>query len=425
VKPGRLARLRPFRAASLASVAAPSFLGYRWLEERDRRRGSADLAGWERAHARTAASFARLGDELGGIFVKLCQVVGARADVFPPVFIRELSRFHDRVTPRPFAELAPLAQAELGRPLGEIFARVDEAPLAAASLAQVHRATLISGAEVVLKLQYPEAARLFASDSASVRFAAGMAARVFPDFPLSRAIEEVIHFISLELDFARELESLERVRKAFGDDGEVRIPLAFPELCTARLLVLEYLDGVPIHELARLRSEGVDLSALADRVARIYRRMIFEHGFFHGDPHPGNLLVLRGGQIGLLDFGLCKALPQGFAAALARMFGCALAQDSAGAVAAARELGFSLDAASDPAAFVRALGIALGARHDFAELRQILAQGISGAIPHDIALVVRTLVLLNGLSERLAPGERRIARELIAGAVSALPAHSA
>jgi ubiquinone biosynthesis protein len=147
--------------------------------------------------------------------------------------------------------------------------------------------------------------------------------------------------------------------------------------------------------------------------------MIFEHGFFHGDPHPGNLLVLRDGRIGLVDFGLAKSLPPGFGANLARMFAAALSGDSAGAVTHARALGFDL-ARADPDTFLRGLRIALGAKHQIADLQRVLGSGLGDAVPPDIALVVRTLILLNGLSERLAPGERRIARELVAGAAAAL-----
>ena len=120
---------------------------------------------------------------------------------------------------------------------------------------------------------------------------------------------------------------------------------------------------------------------------------------------------MRGGRIGLLDFGLAKALPDGFGPNAARMLASALRGDAAGALVAAKALGFSLDGA-DPDAFRRALGIALGARHDFAELRDI-AGGLAGSVPPDIALVIRTLILLNGLSERLAPGERRIAHAML------------
>src|SRR5262249_42754382 len=219
------------------------------LEGRDARTGSVDEAGWARAHERTAKGFARLGEELGGIFVKLCRVVGAGADVFPPVFVRELGRFHDRVPPRPFAALAPALERELRRPLGDVFARIDSAAVAAASLAQVHRAQLRDGAPVALKIQYPEAAGLFAIDLRNVRRGVAVAARLFPRFAFRPAIEEVAGNVARELDFARELASLERTRADFAGDAEVRVPRPYPELCTPRLLVLEYLDGIPIHDV--------------------------------------------------------------------------------------------------------------------------------------------------------------------------------
>jgi len=417
VAPRAVTRFPPYRALRFASVVGPALLRY-WTLRDD------DVAGWERAHARTARGFGSLGEDLGGLYIKLCQVAGARADVFPPVFVRQLARFHDRVPPRPFAELAPSLERELGRPLGDVFARVEAVPVAAASLAQVHRAQLRDGSLVALKIQYPEAARLFATDLANLRRGVRAASRLFRGFALRGPIEEVARFIALELDFAREAESLERCRAAFADDPDVRIPKLHADLCTPKLLVMEYLDGAPVYDFERLRTEGVDLRALADRIARVYRRMIFEHGFFHGDPHPGNLLVMRDGRIGLLDFGLAKALPPGFAASLARMFAASLAGDARAAVEAARKLGFELDGV-DPAAFQRVLGIALGAKHDLGELFEVVDAGLRGVLPDDIALVIRTLVLLNGLSERLAPGERRISLELLAGAAAAFRAASA
>jgi ubiquinone biosynthesis protein len=403
---------RVYRALRTARVVGPALASYRFLEMRDTRRGAPDLAAWERVHARTARGIAALGEDLGGLSVKLCQVAGARADVFPAVFVRELGRFHDRVTPRPFAALRPTLERDLGRPLAECFDKVEEAPLAAASLAQVHRAWLRDGTPVVIKIQYPEAARLFAIDLGNVRRAAAIASRVLPGFAVREPVEEIAHFVALELDFVRERESLDRVARALAGVAGVRVPRAIADLCGQSVLVLEYLDGIPIHELDRLRAAGFELGALADRVAALYRGMLFEQGFFHGDPHPGNLLVMPGGEIGLLDFGLAKELPKGFAGELRRMFASAALGDAAGAVAAARALGFT-PAEGAGEHFVRALGIALGARHDLTVLRELFDTRILGDIPRDIALVIRTLILLNGLSERLAPGERRIARALL------------
>ena len=407
---GALRHWRVYRALRTAQVVGPALAAYRWLEWRDARRGAPDLAAWERVHARTARRIAQLGEDLGGLSVKLCQVAGARADVFPAVFIRELGRFHDRVTPRPFAELRASVERDLGRPLEACFDKVDEAPLAAASLAQVHRARLRDGTPVVLKIQYPEAARLYAIDLGNVRRGAAAAARVLR-VGLREPVEEIAHFVGLELDFARELDSLGRVARALAGAPGVRVPRAFPELCGAGVLVLEYLDGVPIHDLDRLRADGVDLAALADRVAALYRHMLFEQGFFHGDPHPGNLLVLPNGDIGLLDFGLAKELPPGFGAALRTMFVAAALGDAPRALEAARTAGFA-PAPDAGETFVRALGIALGAKHDLSAIRELLDSRVLGTVPRDVALVIRALILLNGLSERLVPGERRIARTL-------------
>jgi ubiquinone biosynthesis protein len=412
-------RDRPtYRALRFGRVIGPGLLRYRVLEARTAWGMGSDAA-WARAHDRFASGLAGLGHDLGGLFVKLCQVAGARADVMPPAFIRELGLFHDRVPPRPWSELARFVEQELGTPLDRVFERVDPEPLAAASLAQVHRAWLRSGEAVVLKIQYPEAERLYHTDLGLVRGAVKAASTLFRGLMVRGPVEEVVRYIGLELDFVREADATERVRAAFGVADGVCVPRLHRELCTGRLLVLEYLDGIPIHDIERLAAEGYALPVLADRIADLYRRMLFEQGFFHGDPHPGNLLVLRDGRIGLLDFGLAKELPPGFADGVTSMLSCAVRGEREAALEAARGLGFRFER-GDAEAFGHLLQIVLGARHDFAELRNSIAGSDVDGVPPDIALVIRTFILLNGLSERLAPGERRIARALIGGLVSRL-----
>ncbi|MBE7449045.1 MAG: AarF/ABC1/UbiB kinase family protein [Kofleriaceae bacterium] len=362
---------------------------------------------WQRAHRNTGRAIHGLATNLGGAFVKLGQVLGARADVMPPALIEPLRGLHDRVPPRPFAALRHHVERELGRPIASVFAEVDEEPIAAASLAQVHRARLITGEAVVIKIQYPEARRLFPIDLGSLRRSVRIV-RWLARIDLRPLADELAAQIVLELDFAREAASTDRVRAAFAGQPGIRVPLVHRELSTDRLLVLEFVEGTALTDLDRLRAAGADLRRIAGAVADLYATMIFEHGFFHGDPHPGNILVSPDhGTIVLLDFGLTKELPPGFGDGAAAMIVRGLSGDLDGAIAAARSIGF--EATGDPEAFrdlVRALmGDNDRARHALDSLRAASVKGI----PSDFAIIGRAFILLNGLSHRLAPGERLIA----------------
>lgn len=399
----------PARVARIASVALPTILRYRALDRRGER---ATQAEWDAAHERTARALHDLGIELKGFFVKLCQVVGARADVFPEPFIRHLSRFHDAVPPRPFAEIRAQVEHELGRPLADVFAGFDERALAAASLAQVHRAVLRDGEPVAVKVQYAEIEQLARIDLACLRLFARLAAKLVRGFDPVPLVDELAEMVALELDFAREARSTERLRTLLADDDTVRLPRVHHELSTDKLLVLEFIEGTRIADLDALRARGHDLARVAERVGRIYARMIFEHGFFQGDPHPGNLLVLDDGKIGLLDFGLAKELPEGFGRAVATMLVRALAGDAQGALAAARTIGFELR--DGQASALPALVLSLfGDRDGETDFASLIAQAPIARVPSDFTLIGRVMILLNGLSHRLAPGQLLVQRALI------------
>jgi ubiquinone biosynthesis protein len=408
----RLAALPLYRVASIGRAFAMALGRYEWLRLGDRfGRASSDET-WLEAHDRTAESLHDLGVRLGGFFIKLCQVAGARADIMPEPFIRRLGRFHDRVPARPFDEMRPVLEAELGRPLAQVFSSFEETPLAAASLAQVHRAVLRNGDVVAVKMQYPEVERLARVDLASLRRAMRVAALVEPNFDLRSIVDEVAELVGLELDFALEGRATERVRAAFAGDARVRVPRVYGEYSTRRLLVLEFLDGIRIAEVERLRQEGFDLRLLAARVGEIYGTMMFRHGFFQGDPHPGNLLVLPDHVIGLLDFGLAKELPPGFGPTAVRMIACALGGDGAGAVEAARALGFDVVDAR-PEAVLALIGALMGGDMDATNLRDLFGQSPVREIPSHFGLIARCMLLLNGLSHRLAPGERLVQAALV------------
>jgi ubiquinone biosynthesis protein len=396
-----------FLRAGVTLIAA--VLRYLWLRARRWIPGLRPTErSWERAHGKTGRAIYGLATGMGGGFVKLGQVVGARNDVLPPALVEPLRGLHDKVPPRPFAALRHHVERELGRPLDEVFETIDEQPIAAASLAQVHGARLRGGERVVVKVQYPEARRLFPVDLASMRRAV-RAVRWLARIDLRPLADELRNQVVLELEFDREAVSTERVRATFAGEPRVRVPKVHRELSTDRLLVLEYLEGTPLTDLDALRARGVDLRRVGESVAWLYATMIFEHGFFHGDPHPGNILVAPDGQtIALLDFGLAKELPPGFADGAAAMIVKGMAGDLDGAVAAARSIGFELQ--GDPAAF-RDLVRALMGDNDRTKnaLDSLRASSMKG-IPSDFAIIGRAFILLNGLSHRLAPGERLIAQ---------------
>ena len=402
-----LRHVRAYRVLRVALVIAATVARYTVLRVRRRLRlFPPSPAAWDRAHRRTGEAIHRLATRLGGAFVKLGQVLGARADVFPAAFVAPLRRLHDRVPARPLSALREHVERELGRPLDAVFASVDDHAIAAASLAQVHRARLLSGEDVVLKIQYPEARRLFPTDLGSLRRAVRVVRWMNRRLDLRALAGELATFVGLELDFAREARSTEQVRAAFAGRTDVRVPRVHAG--SDRVLVLEYLPGRPIADVDGLRADGVDLERLAERVAAIYATMIFEHGFFHGDPHPGNILVQPDGTIGLIDFGLAKELPPGFAVGVAAMMVRAVGGDAPGAIAAAEQIGFVVppDRADRLITLVRTL---LGERAGGgAALLEAFADTGLDRVPAHFTLIVRVFILLNGLSHTLAPGKRVI-----------------
>jgi cytochrome P450 family 110 len=408
-----LQRFAIYRVLRIAGVALPAIAAYRWLELRERHGRPASPAAWDRVHDRTARGLHDLGIHLAGLFVKLCQVVGARADNFPEPYIRRLGRFHDAVPPRPFPEMRAQIERELGRSLEDVFSTMDEHAIAAASLAQVHRATLRDGgADVAVKVQYPEIAGLARVDLACLRMLARVTGSLSRTFDMRSIIDEVAEFVGLELDFAREADATVRIAAAMATDPTVRVPRVHREYSTTKLLVLEFLDGIKVVDLDALRAAGHDPVEVARRIGRLYARMIFEQGFFQGDPHPGNLLVMPGTVIGLLDFGLAKELPPGFGPAVAELVTRGLAGDVPGAVAAARRAGFEVR--DDQATALPALVLVmLGDRDEQANTMRLIQETPITRVPSHFGLIARVLLLLNGLSHRLAPGQMIIQRALV------------
>ncbi|MDJ0787302.1 MAG: AarF/ABC1/UbiB kinase family protein [Myxococcota bacterium] len=405
-------QLRPYRALRVALAVLDVMPRYAWLNLRAAFGRPASAETWNRVHTRAALRIRGLALDLAGAFTKAAQIGGARADMFPEPFIEILSQFHDAVPPRPFESLRPVVERDLGGPLEARFSRVDGEALAAASLAQVHRATLRDGREVVVKIQYPEARRIIPLDLRMLRLVAGLIHRMQRTVDLRSVVNEVAHYVELELDFRNEVRSTLRLGEVLAEWPDVRVPEVEVDLCGDDTIVLEYLEGIQVARTREWREAGHRTTDVARKIGALYGAMMFELGSFHGDPHPGNLLVLPDGRIGLLDFGLCKDLPEGFAYKVADMMVCALVGDNEGSIAAARALGFDTFSIR-PEHLRRLMLMIIGDRDGEEGLLDILSESQVRTIPPDFALVLRTLVLLNGLSHRLAPGRRLIQAELI------------
>lgn len=268
------------------------------------------VSGTRAAHAEKLSRAERIRmvcEELGPTFIKLGQVLSTRPDLVPADWATELEKLQHQVPAFPFAQVREIVERELHRPLEVAFGRFDPQPLAAASIGQVHRATLPDGEEVVVKVQRPGIPEVIAVDLEILLHLATLAERHLEDVRLhrpTRIVHEFARTIEHELDFTAEAANLERFGVLFGDDQTVYVPRVYRSATTGRVLTLEYVHGPRPNELSRLAAEGCSPKTVAARGADLILRQVFVHGFFHADPHPGNIFVLPGDVICYLDFGM-------------------------------------------------------------------------------------------------------------------------
>jgi len=403
---------RAYRALRIARAAVYVWAVYKlpeWTRRLFRRPPPEDLT---RTHERAAREILAASLELRGMLIKLCQVVATRADVFPPPFIDILKQCHDRVPPHDFAIVRGVVEADLGKPLDAVYAEFDPAPLASASLAQVHRARLRDGREVAVKVQYPEIASLVPGDLASVR----RAVRVYELFDpqpldLLPLLDELQKYLKLELDFEREADNADHIRALFADDDGVRVPEIHREWSTKRVITMELLGGMKVTDVEALDRAGVDKGELVQNLMSIYVRMILARGFFQADPHPGNLFVAPDGTITLLDFGLAKDLPDGFGLGLFELMFSMMTQNESAMIRAFEELGFETKT-GDPGTYVdiarRMMRRSETGRFEGEfteemtdELFDAIRENPVVRVPSDFVLVGRVFSLLSGIAHTL------------------------
>ncbi|HEX6032360.1 MAG TPA: AarF/UbiB family protein, partial [Tepidiformaceae bacterium] len=251
------------RSARVAGTGAAIYLGYKRTQRRVRKlpRDQADLA-WEAQHEAAAERLYQLAVSLKGMYIKVGQFAGTRADLFPAAYVRSLSRLQDRVPPRPVAEVRHTIERELGRPVEEIFASFNPRPIATASLAQVHRATLPGGREVVVKVQHPEVAELVRLDIRNLRTAVGLLARREPNFDYRAVVDEIGAQVPLELDFEREARLTTQIGQNLKELPGVVVPEVVEGLVTRRVLATGYIEGTPLNNPEAIAAACDDREAL-------------------------------------------------------------------------------------------------------------------------------------------------------------------
>eukprot|EP00850_Spirogloea_muscicola_P006811 SM000033S12332 [mRNA] locus=s33:244821:247672:+ [translate_table: standard] len=193
--------------------------------------------------------------------------------------------------PRPFASIDTVLKEDFGRSAKDLFADFEEQPIAAASLAQVHRATLKDGSKVAVKVQYPRLQHQFETDIATMATLSKAVAWLFPGYQFEWLVPEFSKNLSKELDFVQEAGNVERTARVFASKEELRMPMIYRDMSTKRVLTMEFMEGCRIDNVASLREQGLDLTQIADVLVEVFAEMIFCHGFVHSDPHPGNILV--------------------------------------------------------------------------------------------------------------------------------------
>ncbi|MGZ8694441.1 MAG: ABC1 kinase family protein [Gaiellaceae bacterium] len=307
------------RLSEIAQVATRHGFGYLFENRRFRRRHPDDETPSQRgAHLRA------MFDELGPTFVKFGQLLSTRPDILPPDIIAELRALQDDVTPFSSEEAASVIQEDLGLPIERLFLEFEPTPLAAASIGQVHRAILPNGRRVAVKVQRPDAPRQIEADIALLYQAARLAKDRLRrlDFIDARGIvDEFARNIRQELDYRGEARNADRFRHDFAGHPHVRIPRVYWSYTRARVLTLEFIDGVQLADVDPLTTSVVERRNIAELMTETWMTMVFRNGFFHGDPHPANILVLPNGQgIGLVDFGLAGKLTDGDMSKLTRLF---------------------------------------------------------------------------------------------------------
>ena len=402
-----------------------------WVMYRERRRVV-------RAHARgndavrpdsevlleVLVAFREAAVELGVLMIKLGQFLSSRVDLLPEKAVAVLSSLQDEVPPAPFDHVVQVLESELGRPVEEVFSLLERKCTAAASLGQVHKAVLAStGETVAVKIQRPNNDQLVRMDLSTLKFVIWIITR-FVDvngfIDLMGVYHEFKRTIYEEIDYVREAANARRFKEMFKDDPMIYIPRVYDQYLSRRVLVLEWIDGIKINDYAALDAAGIDRLEVAKRTVCAYFYQFFEAGFFHADPHPGNIFVKKastgdGPIVTLVDFGMVGSITKQMKRFMKDVFLAYITRDARSLVHALSELGFIEEDANLPS-IERAMSLLIERYHgmtlgevsdlDIPEMVQdveYLLYGQQIQIPAQFAFTGRAVGILAGVSTGLAP----------------------
>lgn len=352
--------------------------------------------------------------ELGPTFIKLGQLLSTRPDTVGVKLADELTKLQTEVAADPPAQVRALIESELGQPVEELFTEFDDTPMASASIGQVHAAKLPEGDRIVIKVQHPGIEKTVSEDLEVLHGLAQLADRI-PELAAYRPTDTVAEMgrtLRRELDFGREERYLQQFTSLFADNPTVRIPKSITELCTARVLTMEMIEGVKLSEVDRLRAAGIDLDEVARRGAELYLEMIFSHGVYHADPHPGNILLLPGNVIALLDFGMVGRIEERLRESIEEMLLAIINQDVVIVTSLIQRIGISppgIDHGAlsiDIADFVSHYASQSLDRFDMSGALSEMVNIIHRhriTLPPQVAMLIKTLITLEGTAKQLSP----------------------
>ncbi len=359
-------------------------------------------------------------EDLGPTFIKIGQILAGRPDLINAEIVTELEKLQDKVEPVPFSNLKAFIETDLDRPLEACFASFDTEPMATASIAQVHAARTLDGEDVVVKIKKPGVDRLLAQDLEIVAMLAALAERYIPElriFHPSEIVKEFRRTLLSETNFTLEANNTKRFRETFSNQNFLVIPKVFSELSGPRVLTLERLRGVNLSQSEAIKALGVDQRHVLSQGMDCFFQSIMIDGFFHADPHAGNILILPDGRMGLIDFGSVVRLSQKSKDAIINMFLALVTEDFDSLVQEYVDLSPSSEASRSSATLQKlqreireTMSPYYGLPLKDIPAGKILMQSTNIAfrfqvsIPHDLIMVFKAIMTLEGIGRSLDPG---------------------